>query len=57
LIGISLLGQSKSFHREVDWAKLNPAFAEATFVRDKEVCLTCHEETGEKYLEKIRVSF
>ncbi|MEX1277006.1 MAG: DmsE family decaheme c-type cytochrome [Bacteroidota bacterium] len=51
LIGVPLLGQSNSDPREVDWVKLNPSFKGAAFVRDKEACLTCHQETGEKYLK------
>lgn len=44
-----LWGQSGPAVREVDWVKLNPGFAGATFVSDTETCLICHEETGEKY--------
>jgi len=48
-MGTSFLSQSSSQKREVDWAKLNPAFAGASFVGDKEVCMTCHQESVEKY--------
>ncbi|MEX1137773.1 MAG: DmsE family decaheme c-type cytochrome [Bacteroidota bacterium] len=34
----------------VDWVKLHPAFEGASFVKDTEACLTCHEESGRKYL-------
>lgn len=35
--------------RPVDWVKINPAFADATFVKDPEACLTCHEASMETY--------
>ena len=35
------------------WAKLNPAFAEAEFVADKETCLNCHEESTLAYEKTI----
>ncbi|MBI5472308.1 MAG: DmsE family decaheme c-type cytochrome [Ignavibacteriae bacterium] len=47
-VAIPLLAQRGT--DKVDWAKLNPAFKGATFVKDKEACLTCHEESGKKYL-------
>jgi DmsE family decaheme c-type cytochrome len=31
--------------RPVDWAKLNPGFAGATFVNDTSTCASCHEDT------------
>ncbi len=34
---------------EVDWAKLNPAFAGAGYVGDREVCASCHEGVMTKY--------
>ncbi|MEW5983950.1 MAG: DmsE family decaheme c-type cytochrome [Acidobacteriota bacterium] len=30
--------------KPVDWAAINPAFAGATFVNDRETCLSCHED-------------
>jgi DmsE family decaheme c-type cytochrome len=35
------------------WSKLNPAFAEAEFVMDKEACVNCHEEYIEAYEKTI----
>ncbi len=35
--------------RPVDWAALNPAFKDATFVKDTSVCLTCHEDSVKAY--------
>jgi DmsE family decaheme c-type cytochrome len=31
--------------KEVDWTALNPNFAGATFVNDRETCLTCHSDS------------
>lgn len=42
-----LLGTAES--REVDWAALNPAFADAIFVKDKQVCAGCHDKSVEAY--------
>ena len=33
----------------VDWVKVNPAFAQATYVKDKSVCATCHEDSMKAY--------
>ncbi|MEO6486799.1 MAG: DmsE family decaheme c-type cytochrome [Thermoanaerobaculia bacterium] len=35
--------------RHVDWAALNPAFQDATFVKDTSVCLSCHEDAIKTY--------
>ncbi len=35
--------------RPVDWVRINPAFDGATFVKDAEKCLTCHEASMAKY--------
>lgn len=35
--------------KPVDWVKLNPAFAGATFVKDAETCRTCHEDYMKTY--------
>ena len=35
--------------KPVDWVKLNPAFAGATFVNDAETCLGCHDDYRAKY--------
>ncbi|HUP62833.1 MAG TPA: DmsE family decaheme c-type cytochrome [Thermoanaerobaculia bacterium] len=35
--------------REVDWVALNPAFKDATFVKDTSTCLGCHEDAMKKY--------
>jgi DmsE family decaheme c-type cytochrome len=35
--------------RPVDWVKLNPAFAGATFVKDPEACRTCHEDAMDTF--------
>lgn len=34
---------------EVVWAKVNPAFAGATFVKDKAKCASCHEDAMKSY--------
>lgn len=33
----------------LDWASVNPAFAKATFVKDKAACASCHEDTMKSY--------
>jgi len=38
---------------EVDWAALNPAFAKATYVKDKEVCVGCHADSIEAYKKTV----
>jgi len=35
--------------RPVDWVKVNPAFAGATFVKDDATCETCHADSMVKY--------
>ena len=35
--------------QQVNWEALNPAFQGATFVKDRSVCLGCHEESIKKY--------
>ncbi len=35
--------------KPIDWVKLNPAFAGATFVNDAETCRTCHEDAMTAY--------
>lgn len=35
--------------KPLDWVKLNPAFAGATFVNDPETCRTCHESSMDTY--------
>jgi len=35
--------------REVNWVAMNPAFKDATFVKDTSVCLSCHEDAGKSY--------
>jgi DmsE family decaheme c-type cytochrome len=42
-------GASKRVRRPVNWEALNPAFAGATFVNDRAVCLDCHEDTMRTY--------
>lgn len=37
--------------QQVNWESLNPAFNGATFVKDRTVCLGCHEESMKKYEE------
>lgn len=34
---------------EVDWAKINPAFAKAAFVKSKAACVSCHEDAMKTY--------
>lgn len=50
---IFFLGQSKFESQELNWEILNPAFEGATFVRNSEECLECHDidGMGEKYHE------
>ncbi|HXG58235.1 MAG TPA: DmsE family decaheme c-type cytochrome [Thermoanaerobaculia bacterium] len=45
---VALMGAARA-PREVNWTALNPAFADAGFVKDPSVCLTCHEESITKY--------
>jgi DmsE family decaheme c-type cytochrome len=42
-----LLGMAQA--GEVDWAGINPAFARATYVKDKQICAGCHEESMAAY--------
>ncbi|PKL85175.1 MAG: hypothetical protein CVV22_09095 [Ignavibacteriae bacterium HGW-Ignavibacteriae-1] len=55
LLGITVListsNKSKfgTSAKEVNWVELNSGFKEATFVKDKNVCLSCHEESANKY--------
>jgi DmsE family decaheme c-type cytochrome len=35
--------------KQVNWESLNPAFKDATFVKDPSVCLGCHEESIKAY--------
>lgn len=34
---------------EVNWVAVNPAFAKATFVKDKTVCASCHDDSMKPY--------
>src|SRR3989304_2238084 len=52
LMGMIISGQLNS-PGEVDWGKLNPAFAGAEFVMDKETCVSCHEEYIAAYEKTI----
>src|SRR3989338_10034541 len=38
---------------EVDWAALNPAFAKAAYVKDKEACVSCHADSIEAYKKTV----
>ena len=38
---------------EVDWAALNPAFAKAGYVKDKEACVGCHADSIEAYKKTV----
>lgn len=51
IFGITLHGSNKTGGYEVDWVKLNPKFEGATFVRNTDTCVQCHEESGAKYHE------
>jgi DmsE family decaheme c-type cytochrome len=46
--GLSVFG-AKAPKKTVDWVKLNPAFAGATFVNDSEKCQSCHEDAMKTY--------
>lgn len=46
--GSSAIAAAKPKSR-VDWAALNPAFKDATFVKDPETCRTCHEDSMKGY--------
>jgi len=35
--------------KELDWPAIHPAFADASFVTDKQVCMECHEEDVAAY--------
>jgi hypothetical protein len=39
----------KRVRKPVDWVALNPAFADATYVNDKNTCFECHEEEMRSY--------
>jgi DmsE family decaheme c-type cytochrome len=43
----ALLGTAQA--EGVDWAAINPAFAGATYVKDKQVCAGCHEDSMAAY--------
>lgn len=36
-------GTGRTASKEVDWVALNPAFKDATFVKDPSLCTSCHE--------------
>ena len=38
---------------EVDWAALNPAFAKAGYVKEKDACLACHADSIEAYKKTV----
>jgi DmsE family decaheme c-type cytochrome len=38
---------------EIDWAALNPAFAEAAYVTDKETCIGCHADSIDAYHKTV----
>ena len=40
---------AKTTKKPIDWEAVNPAFAGATFVKDPEVCRTCHEDAVRVY--------
>jgi DmsE family decaheme c-type cytochrome len=40
---------STRIRKAVDWARLNPAYEGATFVKDRATCTTCHDESSQKY--------
>ncbi len=42
-------GDGKGRSGEVNWAAVNPAFAKADYVKDKSVCLSCHEDAMKAY--------
>lgn len=44
---VALLGSAEA--GEVNWPTLNPAFADAAFVQDKQACVECHEESVKAY--------
>jgi DmsE family decaheme c-type cytochrome len=47
---------STRIRKAVDWVALNPAFAGATFVNDRDTCLTCHEDEMRKYDHTIHAA-
>jgi DmsE family decaheme c-type cytochrome len=38
---------------EIDWAALNPAFAKAAYVTDKETCIGCHADSIDAYHKTV----
>lgn len=50
LIFLPALGAEKAGKAgEVNWGRLNPAFGQATYVKDKAVCASCHEDAMKTY--------
>ncbi len=47
LLSLPALGAGKA--GEVNWSQLNPAFGKATYVKDKAVCASCHEDSVKAY--------
>jgi len=43
----AMLGAAEA--REIDWTAVNPGFAGATFVKDRQVCAGCHESSMDAY--------
>ncbi len=41
---VSVAWAAKPSGKAIDWVKVNPAFAGATFVNDNSTCTTCHED-------------
>ncbi|MBE2280430.1 MAG: DmsE family decaheme c-type cytochrome [Ignavibacteriaceae bacterium] len=53
ILAIAFLVSQSNSQNENFWVKLNPAFSGATFVMDKETCVTCHDGDSESYSHTI----
>lgn len=54
IVGLSCIGLNDAAEAKgIDWSEINPAFAGATFVRDKKVCVACHDTAMEAYNKTI----
>ena len=48
-LGSLLLMGAARAPREVNWSALNPAYSGSEFVRDSQVCASCHEDSVTRY--------
>jgi DmsE family decaheme c-type cytochrome len=48
-IGWAAAAGKNSLRKPIDWARVNPAFAGATFVNDAAKCRECHEDSAQTF--------